>query len=639
LTEDAALKYFAEEDPVGKTMTLANTIDVVVTGIAENPPDDSSIQFDFLVSMPTARLLPGWSDDWNVNGQATFLLLSGAANRAEIEGQFPAFIKKYYADREESPQRLYLHSLLDFSLGSEGIECFWSTNRISYVTIWIVAFLLLLIACINFMNLSTARYATRAHEVGMRKVVGANRGQLIKQFLGESTLMALISLPGAVVLHELLKPVMAASLGSIFSISLMENPRVLIIIIFVTVLTGVFAGSYPAFYLSSFKPISVFKGKLLKGKKGSTFRNILVVVQFTFSIILILMTLISVKQSRHNLIVDLGFDRENILAVAIPAEARDQLELLKNELMRNKDIISVSASGALPVEWNPEDRILPEGALKEDAVDMNVYGVDHGFVEMLDIDLIQGRSFSRDFSDAENVILNETAARIFQWENPLGKQLEFAGRRKTVIGVTQDFHFKSMFLEPISPAVLYLEPVKLNYMLVKYSSPDHLSSVIEYTGEKWKAISPGLPYEYITLENALKGAFQGDKTVEMTGVLGVLAVFLSCLGLFGLSSYSIERRIKEIGIRKAVGASVSGIVSMLTKDFLKLVVMANLIAIPIAYFMMNSMINFLYTYPIKIGAGIFLITAVLSLLIAFLTVSAQTVKSALTSPAASLKYE
>lgn len=639
LTEDSALKFFGDDDPLGKIITLDNKTDVVVTGIIENIPDDSSIQFDFLVSMPTARSISKWSDDWNIFSHASFLLLADGVDRAGLEEKFPGFINKYYSDTKESPQRLYFHSLLDFAFNSEGIDCLWGGGRISYVTIWIVAFLLLIIACINFMNLSTARYATRAHEVGMRKVVGANRSQLIKQFLGESTLMSLISLPGAIVLYELISPVFSASLGSVFSLPLKDRPHVLILIFFVTIITGIFAGSYPAFYLSSFKPVSVFQRKLLKGKKGSRFRKILVVVQFTFSIILILMTFISIKQSKHNLEVDLGYNRDNILAVTLPGEARDKLDVFKRELSNSNDIISVSASRALPIEWNTEDRILPVGAMEDDAVDMNVYGIDYGFIEMLDIDLIQGRSFSLDFADEDKVILNETAVRYLQWDDPIGKQIELRGRKKTVIGVTKDYFFKSMILETISPAVLYLEPDRLNFMLVKYSNPDELSKVIEFASEKWKAVVLDLPFEYTTLENALNDVFQGDKTAEMAGGLGILAIFLSCLGLFGLSSYSVERRIKEIGIRKVLGASASGIVRMLTKDFLKLVAVANIIAIPIAYFMMNSMINFIYAYPTKIGIEIFIITAVLSLMIAFLTVSSQTLKSAYTNPATSLKYE
>lgn len=639
MTEATALKYFGEEEPLGKTINLNNKMDVVVTGIIENIPNDSSIQFDFLVSMPIARSISTWSDDWNVFSHTSFLLLADGIDSAGLEEKFPGFINKYYSDTKESPQRLYLHSLLDFAFNSEGIDSLWGGGRISYVTIWIVAFLLLIIACINFMNLSTARYATRAHEVGMRKVVGAKRSQLIKQFLGESTLMSLISLPGAIVLYELLSPVFSSSLGSVFSLPLKDSPHVLILIVFVTIITGLFAGSYPAFYLSSFKPVTVFQQKFLKGKKGTRFRKILVVVQFTFSIILILMTFISIKQSQHNLEVDLGYNRGNVLAVTLPAEARNKLDVFKRELSNNNDIISVSASRALPIEWNTEDRILPGGAMEEDAVDMNVYGIDYGFIEMLDINLIQGRSFSLDFADEDKVILNETAVRYLQWDDPIGKQIELRGRKKTVIGVTKDYFFKSMILETISPAVLYLEPDRLNYMLIKYSNTDDLSKVIEFAGEKWKAVALDLPFEYTTLDNALNDVFQGDKTAEMAGGLGILAIFLSCLGLFGLSSYSVERRIKEIGIRKVLGASASGIVRMLTKDFLKLVAIANLIAIPLAYFMMRSMINYLYTYPIKIGVEIFIITAVLSLLIAFLTVASHTMRSALTNPATTLKYE
>jgi ABC-type antimicrobial peptide transport system permease subunit len=624
---------------VGKTLTLENKIDVVVTGITANMPNNSSIIYDFLVSMETARILYDWMDDWSTNNQAAFLLLSEGAEPTNMEEKYSLFIDKYYPDTHESPDRFYLHALLNFFLGSEGIDCYWGGGKVSYITIWIVAVLLLIIACINFMNISTARYITRSQEIGMRKVVGASRGQLITQFLGESTLMALISMPAAILLYEFLRPMFAANLGRIFDISLMDSPHVLILIFGVTILTGFFAGSYPAFYLSASQPVLVFQKRLVTGKKGSRFRKILVVVQFTFSIILILITVISIKQSHHNLNVDLGYDRTNIIAVTISDESRDKLEIFKNELVRNKDIISVSASAALPIEWNAESSVLPEGVIEEDASFMNVYGIDIGLIEMLDIQIVQGRSFSREYKDPSSFIVNETAVRQLQWKDPIGKRITLRGQKGTVIGVAEDFHFKSIFLEKISPAVLYLEADDLNYMFVKYSTPESFPGVVEYIREKWNMVASDLPFEYITLENAFYDVFQGDKTSEMTGILGVLAIFLSCLGLFGLSSYSVERRIKEIGIRKVLGASVSRIVGMLTKDFIKLVAIANLFAIPIAYFMMNALIRFIYAYPIRIGAGIFILTAGLTLLIAFLTVSALTIKSALANPVDSLKYE
>ncbi len=639
LTETSALKYFGNEDPVGKSLTINNDFDVVVTGIIEDNPENSSIRFDFLMSMETSRAMNMRMDDWTDNNQATFLLLSDGANPAKLDANLSALIQRYYPDSNESPQQLYLHPMQDFRLNSAEIDCYWSNARISFIAIWIVAVLILIIACINFMNLSTACYALRANEVGVRKVIGAKRMQLIKQFLGESMLMAFISLPLAMLVSEIARPGMAAIMAGIFIPSIWEFPSVLILTFGVTILTGLFAGSYPAFYVSAFQAVQVFKGRLIKGKKGSRFRKILVVTQFTFSIILILMTIITIKQTNHNLNVDLGFDRSGIIAANLSHEARTKLDVLKKELVRHSDIISVSAAAALPIEWNTEEQVVPEGMAKEDALNMNTYAVDHGFIEMLGIEIRQGRSFSQDFADVNNFIINQTAAEQLQWENPIGKQLVIGEKKGMVIGVTEDYHFKSIFLSQITPAVLYLDPDGLNFVYVKVSSPDKISSAAEYMENQWNVLVPNQPLEYETLENAFQDMNSGDRTAQLTGALGTMAIFLSCLGLFGLSSYAIERRIKEIGIRKVLGASVSGIVQMLIKDFMKLVVIANIIAIPIAYFLMNWIIHFIYSYPINIGVGVFILCTVLSLLVAFLTVSFLTIKSALLNPAESLRYE
>ncbi|MDH4217977.1 MAG: ABC transporter permease [Candidatus Aminicenantes bacterium] len=640
LTEASAIKYFGNEEPIGKNLTLNNDTDVIVTGIIEDVPENSSIRFDFLVSMETAGAMNIRMDDWSVNNQATFLLLSDGASPTKLDAKLSSLIKKYYADSPESPKRYYLHPLPDFNLNSTEIDCYWSTSQMSNIAIWIVAVLILIIACINFMNLSTARYALRANEVGMRKVIGAKRVQLIKQFLGESILMTLISFPVAMLFSEIARPGLIAIMGGgIFIASIWDFPRVLILALGVTILTGFFAGSYPAFYVSAFQAVQVFKGRLIKGKKGSRFRKILVITQFTFSIILILMTIITVKQTNHNLKVDLGFDRSGIIAANISHEAKDKLDVLKKELVKHADIVSVSAAAALPIEWDTEQQVVPEGLDEDDALNMNTYGVDYGFIEMLGMEIRQGRSFSQDFADVNSVIINETAVGQLQWENPIGKQLVIGEKKGIVIGVTEDYHFKSIYLEEISPAVLYLDPEGLNYMYVKVSSPDKISSAVEYMKKQWNTLVVNLPFEYETLENAFEDMNSGDKTAELTGALALMAIFLSCLGLFGLSSYAVERRLKEIGIRKVLGASVSGIVQMLIKDFMKLVVIANIIAIPIAYFFMNKLIHFIYAYPINIGAGVFIICAVLSLLVAFITVSSQTIKSALLNPAESLRYE
>jgi putative ABC transport system permease protein len=640
LTEASALKYFGNEDPIGKSLTINNDFDVVVTGITEDVPENSSIRFDFLVSMETARATNTRMDDWSDNNQATFLLLSHGASPANLDAKLSAFIKKYYPDSPESPQSLYLHSLHDFRLNSSEMDCYWSAARVSHIAIWTVAVLILIIACINFMNLSTARYAIRANEVGMRKVIGAKRMQLIQQFLGESILMSLISLPVAILFSELARPGLIAIMGGgIFIAPIWNFPRVLILTLGVAVLTGFFAGSYPAFYVSAFQAVQVFKGRLIKGKKGSLFRKILVVSQFTFSIVLILMTIITIKQTNHNLNVDLGFDRTGIVAANVSQEAKDKLDVLKKELIRHADIVSVSAASALPIEWDTEQQVVPEGMDEGDALTMDTYGVDYGFVEMLGIKVRQGRSFSQDFEDLNSFMINKTAVEQLQWDNPIGKQLVIGGKKGRIIGVTEDYHFKSIYLSQIAPSVLYLDPDDINFVYVKVSSPDKISSSAEYMKEQWGILVPNSPLEYETLENAFQVMNSGDKTAEMTGALGLMAIFLSCLGLFGLSFYAVERRIKEIGIRKVLGASVSGIVRMLIKDFMKLVIIANIIAIPVAYLFMNRLIHFVYSYPVNIGADIFLMCTVLSLLVAFITVSSQTIKSALLNPAESLRYE
>ena len=640
LTETSALKYFGDENPMGKSLTLNNNIDVVVTGVAKDIPENSTLRFDFLVSMETAGALGIRMDDWSINNQATFLILSKNFEPARLEEKLSSFIKNHYPVSHESPKRLYLHPLSDFHLQSYDIENYWGQAHISFVAIWVVAALILIIACINFMNLSTSRYVVRAGEVGMRKVIGARKSQLIEQFLGESILMAIISFPLAMLFSDLLRPGFDAIMGGGIPLpSIWAYPKVILLTLGVTLLTGFLAGSYPAFYVSAFKPVQIFRKRLAAGKKGSRFRKVLVVTQFTFSIVLILMTIITIKQTNHNMQVDLGFDRSGIIAVQIPNQAEDKLDLLKKELLKHTDIISVSGAAALPVEWDTKQLVVPEGIDEEDAWNMNTYAVDYGFTEMLNIDVTQGRSFSRNYIDDDSVLINKKAVKQLQWENPLGKQLVIRGKNVQVIGVVEDFHFKSLFLEEISPTVLYLDPEGINYMFAKVASREKVSGGIEYLKKQWGVIVPDLPFEYETLDSAFDDVSRGDRTAEMTGALGVMAIFLSCLGLYGLSSYSVERRIREIGIRKVLGASVSGIVGMLVKDFVKLVVIANIIAIPVAYFFMSRLIQFIYAYPVSIGAGIFIVCAFLSLLFAFITVSSHTIKSALTNPADSLKYE
>jgi putative ABC transport system permease protein len=580
-----------------------------------------------------------WKQDWSVNNPATILLLAEGMEAAQIEGKLSVFLNKYYPVSPDSPKQLYLHPLRDFFLNSQDIDTLWSSGGANFVIIWIIAVLLLIIACINYMNLSTARHMTRAREVGMRKVVGANRSHLIGQFLGESLLMSLLALPAVIALYELLRPVLYDYFDFMLDVSLWNNPRILGLLVGATLLTGLFAGSYPAFFLSAFKPVRVLKGNLPFGRKGGRLRKTLVVVQFVFSIILVVLTLISVKQSRYNLKVDLGFDRERIVAVEVAGEARDNLDYFRQDLMQYRDITAVSASSALPVGWDPQQQVWPEGVSENEKLSMNVYTIDYDFIEMLDLKVVQGRGFSRDFSDADSFILNETAVQSLQWDAPLGRQLTIGDQEGTVVGVVGDFHFQDLYFVTLSPGILRLNPEGLNYMLVEYSETADETRVIGLIRESWNALNPDLPFEHVSLSQTFEDSFAGDKTSEMTGALGLMAIFLSCLGLLGLSSFAVERKIKEIGIRKVLGASVPGIIRMLVKDFLKLVVIANIIALPISYFLMNMMIKFMFSYPVKMGADIFVVTILATLLVAFITVTSQTLRAAQASPAQSLKYE
>ena len=324
----------------------------------------------------------------------------------------------------------------------------------------------------------------------------------------------------------------------------------------------------------------------------------------------------------------------------ITEKARGSLSVLKDEARRHGDVVAVSASKANPIYWEPEAQVYLEGAGQDESITMNVYGVDYGFIEMLNIPMALGRGFSREFNDEGRFIINELALEQLQWDDPVGKQLTFGDREGTVIGVAKNFHFKPIVMATLSPAILYLESMELNQLLVKYSGEEKEDDVAAFLEQRWRTVVPDQPFEYTTLDDFFEDVYiSGDKTSEMTGVLGGMAIILSCMGLLGLSAFSVERRIKEIGIRKVLGASVSGVVGRWVKGFLKLVVISDLIAIPIAIFFMIQLNRFLYTYPVKIKADIFVFTILLSILVAFLTVMSQTLKAAKSNPVDSLQYE
>lgn len=647
LSEAAALKYFGDENPIGKVLTLEKNINVTVTGVTKNIPRTSSIRFEFLVSMETCRSLSDMLGDWTANRHTAFLLLPEGFNKVRLEEKLPAFIEKYIADSPESTKQMYLFPFLDIRLKSNHITSFMASSYMVSVFIFFsIGVLLLLVVCINFINLSTARYMHRTKEIGMRKVIGARRSQLIMQFLGESILLSFLALPAAVIIYELIHPIFSSYLESAVlgiattvSNSIWNYPFLLKYLFIAAFLTGIFSGIYPAFFLSSFQPVQVLKGSLHSGKKKRRGSKIMIVFQFSLSIIFIAFASILKNQSDHLLKADFGFNRDRVTVLQISGEARSNLELIKTEISRHPDVVSVSASANLPGVWSSMRPAVPPGVSEDEAITVEAYGIDYNFIEALDMRILQGRSFSRDYADSNNFIINETAVKRFQWEDPVGQQLKVGDQTGTVIGVVKDFLFADLGFS-LPPAVLQLEPENLNFMLVKYSSLGSFKSIRELLKEQWHIVTPDLPFNCYTLEEYFHDMFRPlNVLARFLNIIGITAVLFSCLGLLGLSSFMVERRTKEIGIRKILGASLTRVIWVLTKEFIILVAVANIVALSLVYFGWNKILQTGLLFMTGIGASTYVFAALISLLIAAIAVTSQTLKAARANPADSLRYE
>lgn len=642
LTEDTAVKYFGDGDPLGKTLSIDNEINVTVTGVIENPPYNSTIKYDFVLSMETARQLYGWMDDWTVNSQTSFVKLPFSIFPDKLEEKFPIFVGKYFSDSPDSPKRLFLLPLLDFRRQVESLDLssylFEGTPFVVSYFFIAMAFVLLLVVCINFMNLSTARYLHRTKEIGMRKVVGARRIQLIEQFLGESVILSVISIPLAVVLYYIFEPSFRNYVNPEVDLTLWNNPLLCVVILGGIVILGLFAGSHPAFFLSSFRPVQVLKGNVKIGRRGGSFRKILVVSQFVLSILMIVFTVGISQQLNFLLRMDPGFNRENVITVTIPPEAREKLELLKEEVAQHPEVEMISAAKYIPVNWKPTSHIVPEGYDKNDAWTMSAYAIDHNFIELLEMEMRKGRSFSENYNDSESWILNETAVQQLQWDDPIGKEMRLGEKRGLVIGVVKDFLFDDAHWK-IGPSVIYLEKKDLGYLLVKTSDVP-VEGVVDFIRKKWGVLHPGIPFSYTTLDDRFESNYRYiEGMYSVFGAIGIFAIFISCLGLVAVAFYTVGKRTKEIGVRKVLGASVPEIIRLLLFGFLKMVVLANIIAWPLTYVLLERFLDWAWAYNTDISLIIFVVTGLLTLIFAVLSVVYQTVKVSLSNPAESLRYE
>jgi putative ABC transport system permease protein len=537
MSEAAASKYFGDEDPIGKVLNLEKGINVTVTGVARNISRTSSIRFEFLLSMETCRAFSSILDDWATSRIAAFLLVPEGFDKARFEERLPAFMD--------------ITSLVA------------SSNPVSVFIVFAVGVLLLVVVSINFINLSTVRYMHRTKEIGLRKVIGARRSQLIVQFLGESLLLSFIAIPVAIILYELIHPIFYAYMGNFALISFIPQvsnsiwnyPFLLQYLVVAAALTGIFSGLYPAFFLSSFQPLEVLKERFKPGRKKKRGSKVMIVFQFSLSVIFIASAGILKHQFGRFLEADMGYNRERVAVIQLGGEARNKLEVLKTEISRHPDVVQVSASGNLPLVWESAKPVRLPDAPEDEALTMEAYGVDHGFIETLEMKIKQGRSFSRDFPDRQSFILSERAVQKLEWESPLGKQLTVGDRTGTVIGVVKDFLFADIGFE-FPPAVLYLDQENLNVMLVKYSSSEGFPELRKFIKAQWLGLTPDLPFECITLTEYSENVFGLlTKIGGFLNIIGLTAVLFSSLGLLGLATYLVERRTKEIGIRKVLGAS------------------------------------------------------------------------------------
>ena len=648
LSETKAEKYFGDEDPIGKVLTLQKDVNITVTGVMKNISRTSSIRFDFLISMDTVRALSGILDDWSSHRMATFLFVPERFNPSRLEEMLTDFVAKYYDDSPESPQKIYLYPFLDFRLKSTHITSLMGSSSPASVYIFFsIGILLLVVVSINFINLSTVRSMHRTKEIGLRKVIGARRPQLIAQFLGESLVLSFIAVPVAVIFYEIIHPIFYAYMGSFSLItftpqvsnSIWNYPFLLKYLLAAAILTGIFSGLYPALFLSSFQPLHVLKENFKPGRKKKRGSKAMIIFQFLFSIIFIACAGILKNQSGHLLKADLGFNREKIAVIQLEKESQGKLDVLKTEIAHHPDVVQVSAAAALPIVWESPTPVRIPQTTEEEAFTMEAYGIDYGFLETLEFEIKEGRSFSRDFSDKNSFILSETAVQKLDWENPVGKQLVVGGQTGTVIGVVNDFLFADIGFE-IPPAILYLEPEQLNVLLVKFSSVERFPDLRKYIKDQWLSLMPNLPFECMIMSEYFNRVFGLlSKFSSFLNVIGITAVLFSCLGLLGLTTYLVKQRTKEIGIRKVLGASSLNIMWRVSREFMLLVAIADVIALGLIFYGWHKVLQTGLLFITDISAGTYFLALSLSLFTAFLAVSSQTLKAAWANPAHSLRYE
>jgi len=638
LTEEMAAKYFGDIDPVGMTISIDKK-SFMVSGIMKKFPANSHIELKSLIPFTYLKTTGTKMDDWGNNSYWTYVLLEPGTDLKAFNDKIKGLIKRH---NENAVSDIYLQHIGEIHLYSAGkfTAEIGAQGDIRYVRVLsLVAIFILLIACINFMNLSTAQSTRRAKEVGMRKVTGANRRKLIFQFLGESVLLVFVAYLIAVILIAILLPWFSNLTGKTmviryFTLDFLGNA------LFVILLTGIVAGSYPAFIMSSFNPLNVLKGSVRTAPGGAIFRRILVTPQFTISVALIIITLIITRQLTYIQNKKLGYDRENLVYLYFGDEVRTHLQTLKQELLSSPDILGVTTTNLLPTNiGNSMSGWTWDGKSSTEEVLMHMVQVDMDYLKTFRIELAEGRFYSPEMmNDTSFLVINESAARLISPEGtPIGKFLSIGPYRLNIIGVVRDFHFKSVHRK-IEPLVLAFLP-KDNYVLFVRISANNRDKTLKYLSESYKKYAADQPFTIRFLDEDFDNLYKAEKRMSsIFRYFSILAIFISCLGLFGLSLYTAEQKTKEVGIRKALGATSTSIAGMFLQEYFRWVIIAILLATPIGWFYMQNWLRD-FAYHISIRPHEFVLAAVLAFAVAMLTVGFHALKSAGRNPAHSLKYE
>ena len=651
ISEAVANKYFgSDRNAIGKDLILDNKYNFTITGIIKDMPANTYLRCDFIAPYSKAIEIYNITQPWQTWGEDyTFLYLRDNVSLNDLKNKLDKVLVKHTNEKFAKFLSFYVLPLRDIYLKSDMIGELGPTGNIKSIYIFSsIALLLLIIACLNFVNLSTARSLRRSKEVGLRKVLGANRAGLFRQFWGESIIITLLAVAVSLIFFEFLSPILFKYFDvNITGINYFDS-NFFIILIGIIFFVSLIAGIYPAIFLSKYQPVDSLKGIRTPGSSGAGLRKALVVLQFSISIFLLIGTAAIYKQLNYMLTANAGFDKKDIYIVSYPASqkgAADKYPVLKNEFLSVPGVMDVSGVYTLPGSGNKEQQSFRlKGESKDEALTMQASGVDYNFIQTLGIKLLQGRNFSEQYgTDKDNsIIINETAARKLGLKNPVGTEVYIpsgTGRERLVkiIGVIKDFHTAS-FHEKIEPLFLYINPVRFYNIAVKID-PKYTKQALASLKDKFKEVIPNKSFNYETLTEQYNSIYQSDeKTGSLIMIFAILSVIVASMGLFGLSSFATEVRMKEIGIRKILGADIFNISFLLSKDFTKWVLVANIIAWPVAYYAISKWLDD-FAYKTEMGIWIYILAAVVALLISILTISFQSIKAANTNPVKTLRYE